>query len=240
MRAEDAEAIRRTVLHALAQDRTPGWSFTGYFQGVDWPVIGDDSMTVTMPAGRHATDAQGNVEASALLGLIDAAMASPLRIKLPPGARMATTQISVQFTGAKVRSSVRVETRKEGRTQSSAMPQLLAHARLYGDAGLAMIGQSSFVQLPPPQQMGEMAPCRGSGMNASKCHRLARRSSIPVNVRYLRPAKRRWWRMWRTQPYRSCGISGASCRREPQAVLSVGWQWGRILQTASGMFRVAS
>jgi len=158
MRGEEAEAIRRTVLTALAQDRTPGWSFTGYFQGVDWPVIGDDSMTVTMPVGPHATDVEGNVEASALLGLIDAAMASPLRIKLAPGARMATTQISVQFTGAKVRSGVRVETRKEARTEGSAMPQLLAHARLYGDTGLAMVGQSSFVQLPPPQQMGEMAP----------------------------------------------------------------------------------
>ena len=153
-----AASIRRTVLQALARDRTPGWSFTGFFQGLEWPVIGTDSMTVTMPRGPHCTDAEGKVDRAALLVLFDAALVSPLRIALEPGARMATTHINVQFTGVAARDDVSVDSRMQGATHGGALRQLLAHATLVSAGQTVLVGNGAFVQLPPPGDATSMAP----------------------------------------------------------------------------------
>lgn len=153
-----ASSIRNGVLRGLARDRTPGWSFTGHFLGMQWPVIGADSMTVTMPAGPHCEDAQGQLDPCALLVLFDAALASPTRIHLTPGARIATTHINVQFSGAQAAKEVQVQAQNEGRSQEGAMRQLLAHGKLESGGQMVMTGNGSFVQLPPPADVREMAP----------------------------------------------------------------------------------
>ena len=150
--------IRQSVLAALARDRTPGWSFTGHFQNVAWPRIDANSMTVTMPVGPQCTDAKGNVELAALLVLFDAALASPTRIALAAGTRMATTQLSVQFTAAKVKGAPSVETVFEGATGDGALRQRLSRAALSHEGRLVMTGHGAFVQLPPPPDAGVMAP----------------------------------------------------------------------------------
>ena len=150
--------IRRSVLTALARDRTPGWSFTGHFQNAAWPRIDANSMTITMPVGPQCTDAKGNVELAALLVLFDAALASPTRIALAAGTRMATTQLSVQFTAAKVKGAPSVETVFEGATGDGALRQRLSRAALSHEGRLVMTGHGAFVQLPPPPDAGVMAP----------------------------------------------------------------------------------
>ncbi len=155
---DNAAQIRHAILSALARDRTPGWSFTGHFQAVAWPRIDADSMTVTMPLGPQCTDAQGNVELAALLVLLDAALASPTRIALPHGSRLATTQISAHFHGLPVRDDVSVESTFDGATQAGALRQLLSSATVMSRGRKIISGSGAFVQLPPPSNIGEMAP----------------------------------------------------------------------------------
>jgi acyl-coenzyme A thioesterase PaaI-like protein len=152
------DAIRRAVLQGLARDRTPGWSFTGHFQHLQWPVIGRDAMTVTLPAGAHNQDLQGDIDLTALLVLFDAALASPTRLNIGPGTRIATSHINVQFTGARAKDDARVEARKIGATQTGALPQLLAHGALWSGDDMIMSGNGAFVQIAPPAGVREMAP----------------------------------------------------------------------------------
>ena len=154
----DAELIRRAVLQGLARDRTPGWSFTGHFQHLQWPVIGDDAMTVTLPVGPHIEDAGGNLHLTALLVLFDAALASTTRLRVQPGTRLATTHINVQLTGVRAAHDARVEARNVGAAQADALPQLLAHGTLFSGSDIVMSGNGAFVQIAPPAGVRAMAP----------------------------------------------------------------------------------
>ena len=152
------QLIRHAVLSALARDRIPGWSFTGLFQNIAWPRIDDSTMTVTMPLGPQCTDAAGNVELAALLVLLDAALASPTRIALAHGTRMATTQINAHFHGVMARDDVSVESAFDGATEAGSLRQLLSSGRLTSRGRKVISGNGAFVQLPPPATAGEMAP----------------------------------------------------------------------------------
>ena len=154
----DAALIRRAVLQGLARDRTPGWSFTGHFQHLQWPVIGDDAMTVTLPVGPHLEDTDDNLHLTALLVLFDAALASPTRLRVQPGTRLATTHINVQLTGARAARDARVEARNVGAAQAGALPQLLVHGTLLCGGEVVMSGNGAFVQIAPPAGVREMAP----------------------------------------------------------------------------------
>lgn len=155
---DQAALIRRAVLHGLARDRTPGWSFTGHFHNVQWPVIGKDSMTVTLPPGPHCEDDHGHIDLSALLVLFDAALASPTRLHVAPGSRLATTHINVQFTGAAAAQDARVDARNMSTTQAGGMRQLLSQGSLFSADDLVMTGNGAFVQLASPADVREMAP----------------------------------------------------------------------------------
>ncbi len=153
-----AESFRRSVLLALARDRTPGWSFTGYFQALYWPLIGSDAVTVAMPVGPHCADAAGNVDLTSLLVLFDAALATPARLHLEVGARLATTHIHAQFSGASVRNDVKVEAHWQGATHTGAMTQRLSRGTVISDGQIVLAGSGAFVQLPPPADVRSMAP----------------------------------------------------------------------------------
>ena len=155
---DNATLIRRAVLHGLARDRTPGWSFTGHFQHLQWPVIGTGSMTVTMPVAPHCEDARGQIDLTALLVLFDAALASPVRLSVTPGSRLATTHINVQFNGAAAARDARVEAQSLSATQAGAMRQLLAHGSLFSGDKMVLTGNGAFVQIAPPADVREMAP----------------------------------------------------------------------------------
>ena len=150
--------IRRAVLHGLARDRTPGWSFTGHFQNLQWPVIGADTMTVTLPVAPHCEASNGTVDLTALLVLFDAALASPTRLSVVPGSRLATSHINVQFTGSAATHDARVQAQSVSATQGGTMRQLLAHGSLFSGDQLVLTGNAAFVQIAPPAEVREMAP----------------------------------------------------------------------------------
>jgi acyl-coenzyme A thioesterase PaaI-like protein len=156
--ADAQDGIRRAVLAGMALDRRPGFSFTGYFLDTGWPRIAQDGVTVTMPAGPHCTDARGEVELTALLMTLDAGLATPTRLHIRPGERLATAHMHAQFSGAPARSLVTMETGFAGLTQGDAAGQLLARGSASADGATLCHGSASFVRLPPPPDGRVLAP----------------------------------------------------------------------------------
>lgn len=159
-----AAAIRRQVLLGLARDRRPGWSFTGHFLDLRWPVRNEESMTVTLPPGPHCTDSRGRIETAALLVLYDAALASPLRRQLAPGVRVATVHLNAQFGAMPAPAAPAVLASVQSSMQAGAMPQLSGRGMLVDSAAPESqrrpwcAGSGSYVSLPPPKDARDMAP----------------------------------------------------------------------------------
>ena len=150
--------MRASVLAGMARDRIPGFSFTGFFLDTAWPRIGDGQARVTIPAAPQSIDLEGQVELTALLMTLDAALATPVRMFIKPGERIATTHLHVQFTGATRGGDLQVDARFEGATQGDAAGQLLA--RCSAEAGGLPVchGSASFIRLPPPPGGRVLAP----------------------------------------------------------------------------------
>jgi acyl-coenzyme A thioesterase PaaI-like protein len=145
-----ADFIRHRVLEALALNRKPGFHFPGYFLALDWPHIGTDRVVEAMRVGPHCADAEGNVHVTALGVMLDTALATAPRLVIEPGARQATVQLNVQFTGQPARGELRMETKLEGFSASDAVRQSLARGDLYADGKAVAYGTATFVVLPAP------------------------------------------------------------------------------------------
>ena len=156
--ALDDDAIRVAVLAGIACDRTPGFSFTGHFQQLAWPVIGSDTVVVTMPAGPHHLDAHGEVDLTAQCVMLDAALATAPRLQMEPGVRLATTHLHVQFTGHRAIGKLRVDAAFHGATREGGIGQLLAKAEVRSGADVVSHCNGVFVRLPPPAGNAPLAP----------------------------------------------------------------------------------
>lgn len=153
----EADFIRRRVLEGLALNRAPGFHFPGYFLAIEWPHLGQDSVVEAMQPGPHCCDAAGNVHPAALGVMIDTALATAPRLVIDPGARQATVQLNVTFTGHPARGPLRMETKLEGFSAGTAVRQSLARGELYADGKPVAYGHGSFVVLPPPPSV-QLAP----------------------------------------------------------------------------------
>lgn len=146
----DADAIRNQVLLGLAGNRSPGFHFPGYFLQLAWPRIGEDSIDETMAAGPHCLDADGNISLAALCVMLDTALATAPRLKIEPGARQATVQLHVQFTGHLARGDLMMTSRLTGFSAGTAVRQSLAGGTLFSEGKPVCHANGSFVVLPPP------------------------------------------------------------------------------------------
>lgn len=144
------DAIRARLLQALACNRAPGFHFPGYFLGLEWPYLGKDTVTETMPSGEHCTDARGAVHLTALGVMLDTALATAPRLVIEPGARQATVNLNVQFTGRPLQGDLRMDTRLEGFSSNTAIRQSLARGELYAGGESVAFATATFVVLPPP------------------------------------------------------------------------------------------
>ena len=158
MRSGQADRIRASVLAGMARDRIAGFSFTGFFLDTAWPRIGNGSARVTIPAASHCTDLDGRLELTALLITLDAALATPTRMFIQPGERIATAHLHAQFTGATLCGDLQIDAMFEGATQGDAAGQLLARGSAHVDGVAVCHGSASFVRLPPPPGGRALAP----------------------------------------------------------------------------------
>ena len=154
----DAAAIRAAVLAGIASDRIPGFSFTGHFQQLAWPLIGSDTTVVSMPEGPHLVDAHGEIDLTAQCVLFDAALATAPRLKLEPGVRLATTHLHVQFTGRRALGNLAVDAAYQGATIEGGIGQLLARGVLKSGGDVVSHCSGVFVRLPPPPGNAPLAP----------------------------------------------------------------------------------
>lgn len=161
----DADAIRERVLLGLAGNRSPGFHFPGYFLQLAWPRIGADSVDEIMPVGPHCRDADGDINLAALGVMLDTALATAPRLKIEPGARQATVQLNVQFTGHPARGDLMMTSKLMGFSAETAVRQALAGGTLFSEGKPVCHANGSFVVLPPPEGV-TLAPLpwqRGSG-----------------------------------------------------------------------------
>lgn len=156
--AIDEKAIRAAVLAGIASDRTPGFSFTGHFQQLAWPLIGSDTTVVSLPEGPHLVDAHGEVDLTAQCVLFDAALATAPRLKLAPGVRLATTHLHVQFTGHRAIGNLAVDAAYQGATTEGGIGQLLANGVLRSGGNVVSHCSGVFVRLPPLAGNAPLAP----------------------------------------------------------------------------------
>lgn len=177
----DAEAIRRQVLLALAENRAPGFHFPGHLLGCAWPRIGEDDLEQTMLDGPQSRNLDGSTSLAAFCILLDTALATASRLKIERGARQATVHLYAQFTGAPLRGELTARARMGGYTTGAAARQSLTSGTVCADGIPACHASGTFVVLPPPPGVN-LAPLpwqRESGEPAS-----------PLNENELDPDER--------------------------------------------------
>ena len=145
-----ASAIRRQVLVALAENRTPGFHFPGHLLGCAWPRIGEDELEQTMHERPLSRNVDGATNLAAFCVLLDTALATASRLKIERGARQATVHLHAQFTGAPLRGEIKAHTRMGGYTTGAAARQSLTNGSVHAGGVPVCHASGTFVVLPPP------------------------------------------------------------------------------------------
>lgn len=157
--AADRPVIRRRILEALARQREPGLYFAGHLLGLLFESTGPRERRVSMPAGPHCEDADGQVDVGAVALLADTALASAARVDFDVDARFATVSMHLQFTGAPLRGALAATGWPDGRLADSAGPQGLSHVSVSDAAGRQVVfGTGAFMPVPLPPGLERMPP----------------------------------------------------------------------------------
>ena len=152
-RASDPSAqLRKRVLIALAGNRITGLHFPGYLMGLRWRGVSPavERATLSFNDGDWCRDAAGSVNLPALAILVDTALATTSRTGSPPGARMATVSLALQFTGVPLTGHFDCRSRFMGHARGEHVKESLSHAVLTADGEVAAYAVGAFVLLPPP------------------------------------------------------------------------------------------
>jgi len=145
-----ADEIRARVLRGIAGNRTPGLHFAGYFLDLALPRFDGDSVDLALPHAPHTTDADGQLDLTALCMLADTALATATRSQVADGARLATLHLQMQFTGLPASSGVRAIAHPLGAFSDTAVPQLHATATIATATGILCHTTAEFAALAPP------------------------------------------------------------------------------------------
>ena len=148
--SSDADAIRRQVLLALAENRAPGFHFPGYLVALAWPRLGENDLDQVMPESSQARNVDGSVNLVAFCVHLDTALATASRLKIERGARQATVHLHAQFTGVPLRGELRAYARMHGYTSGEVVRESMTDGTIYtGDVPVCH-ASATFVVLPPP------------------------------------------------------------------------------------------
>jgi len=142
--------IRERVLRAIALNREPGFHFVGNFAEVSFERTASEESRVTLAAGPHAVDPDGQVNLGLVAMLADMALAASIRANVHPGTRLATVSMSLQFTGARLEGPLEAIGEFQGFLGTGDTRQGLSRARLQGPGGVVAIAQGAFVPFAPP------------------------------------------------------------------------------------------
>ena len=146
----DAAAMRRRTLAALAGNRKPGFHFAGYFLPLQWPRVGERDCVETMESGSHCLDADGRVDPAALGVMVDGALATAARLGVQPGARLATVNLALQYTGHPATDALSMEAGLEGYYEGDAVPHAITRGVLTSAGAAVCYASGTFLLVPPP------------------------------------------------------------------------------------------
>jgi uncharacterized protein (TIGR00369 family) len=234
----DTESIRRRTLAALAANRAPGFHFAGYFLELAWPHIGEREVVQTMAAAEHCLDAQGNVSPAALGVAVDGALASAARLGTESGGRLATVNLTVQYTGHAASGLISAEAALEGFSEGASASLALTRCVLMSGGRAVCYASGTFVPLPSPAGV-TLAPLPWQQQDATRPPPLAldalaerERAVVDAADKALARADSKLGfiqRFWGVMPRATSG--GASCRVpiSPQIGNRVGHVQGGIL-----------
>lgn len=168
----DTESIRRRTLTALAGNRASGFHFAGYFLGVEWPRIGARDIVQTMAIAEHCLNADGSVSPAALGIAIDGALASAARLVTESGGRLATVNLSLQYTGHAACGVVSAEAALEGFSEGASVSQALTRCVLSSGGRAVCYASGTFLPLPSPRGV-TLAPLPWQQKTAARAAPLA-------------------------------------------------------------------
>ena len=139
----------RQVLVGLGLNRQPGWNFPGNFLQISFDELGGDHARISIDAGPHCEDADGQVNLAPFSVLADIALASTMRGHLGRAIRMATVAMTLQLTGAPRRGRLQADGHYDGPV--AGVPgerQGLARAGIRnGDGELVCTASGTFMAL---------------------------------------------------------------------------------------------
>lgn len=174
-------AIRRRTLAAIAANRTPGLHFAGHFLDFEWRMADKQHATVAMRTAAHCAAPDGATHLIPLSVLADTALATATRLQLRPGARQATIQMHLQFTGVAPRGNLVADADFHQFTRGSAR-QLLSTATICSRGRPVCHATGAFMALPAPTGV-RLAPLPWQrGVTAR---------TEPLDEQYLTPAEQR-------------------------------------------------
>ncbi|HET7634923.1 MAG TPA: PaaI family thioesterase [Burkholderiales bacterium] len=174
-------AIRRRTLAAIAANRTPGLHFVGHFLDFEWRTADKLHATVAMRTAAHCAAPDGTTHLIPLSVLADTALATATRLQLRPGARQATIQMHLQFTGVAPRGNLVADARFHQFTRGSTR-QLLSTATIGSNGRPVCHASGAFMALPAPAGV-RLAPL--------PWQRGATAHTEPLDEQQLTPAEKR-------------------------------------------------
>lgn len=147
----DATAIRTRILHALALNRTPGYHFTGNFLNFSFDRNTPEDVRMSMEAGPHIAELNGNVSYGAVAVLADIALAANVRAGHTPASRLATVQMNLQFTGAPMNRTLHAASSLQGYVGGITSCQGAGQVTVSCGGKPVCHGVGTFMVLDPPK-----------------------------------------------------------------------------------------
>jgi acyl-coenzyme A thioesterase PaaI-like protein len=147
----DAISIRNRILRGLALNRTPGYHFTGNFLSLSFEKNSEQDVQLSMAAGPHNVEANGNVSYGALAVLADIALAANVRAGHTPASRLATVQMNLQFTGAPMTGRLHAASALQGYVQNITSVQGAGQVTVTANGKPVCYGVGTFMVLNPPK-----------------------------------------------------------------------------------------
>jgi acyl-coenzyme A thioesterase PaaI-like protein len=144
-------SIRNRVLRGLAMNRTPGYHFTGNFLNFSFDHNTEKDVRMSMEAGPHIAELNGNVNHGALAVLADIALAANVRAGHTPASRLATVQMSLQFTGAPMTGKLQAASKLQGYVEHITSRQGAGQVVVTADGKPVCYGVGTFMVLNPPK-----------------------------------------------------------------------------------------
>ena len=143
-------SIRRQVLRGIAHNRTPGSHFAGNFLDISFDQVASGDTRLSLEAGPHCIDADGQADTGALAMLADFALATSIRAELDPATRLATVSMTLELSDAPRTGVLKAAATLHGFAGRGYGRVGRSRVVISGGAGEIGFGSGTFMILKPP------------------------------------------------------------------------------------------